>query len=392
MIRTMHPNCTAPNLSFGSLIARDARGGVPALFAGRRVSYSFNTRIAIRRACDILGLKPGDEVLVPAYNCGSELDPLLDACLTLRLYPVDRRAQIDAAQIAHLITPQTRAIYLTHYFGFIHPNTAAIRRLCDDQGLWLIEDCALSLLSGSSPAEGRVGDITLFCLYKLFPVLAGGVLVINTDKIIVPVVFSNPPPLKIVAKAIVQAVANGVLGRGGVAALRRLRKPKITAPISSNLYPDMPADYYFDHALKDVGISRVTARAIGSFNVAVTIKERRANYRQYQALLASLPSVSLLYPDLPDDTCPLNMPILVEDRDALCAALLAQGISVTPWWAGFHQAIDVSGFPDVCYLKNHVLALPLHQTMGPADIVHTVAQLKACQTKVSQFCRPADVK
>ena len=380
MTRTTPPDCTAPGLSLGSLISRDPQGGLPALFAGRRVSYSFNTRIAIRRSCDILGLKPGDEVLAPAYNCGSELDPLLDAGLTLRLYPVDRATQIDPAQIALLITLRSRAIYLTHYFGFPHPSTAAIRQLCDDHGLWLIEDCALSLLSGPSPAQGRAGDIALFCFYKLFPVLEGGALVLNSDKL-TNVTFPNPPPRKAVAKALIRAGLEGILGRIGIAALRRLRTPKATTPESGSPYPDMPANYYFDSALKGAGISRVTVRAIGSFDVAASIRVRRANYRQYQALLAELPGVTLLYPDLPDDICPLNMPILVEERDRLCADLVAQGISATPWWAGFHQAIDFADFPDAAYLKNHILALPLHQAMGPAHIAHVVARLRAAMRR-----------
>jgi perosamine synthetase len=377
MSRTSPPNCASPGLSLGSLIARDPAGGVAALFAGRRVSYSFNTRVAIRRACDLLGLKPGDEVLVPAYHCGSELDPLLAAGLSVRLYPVDRATRIDPAQIARLITPQTRAIYLTHYFGVLHPNTAAIRQLCDDYGLWLIEDCALSLLSGQSPAEGHTGDIALFCFYKLFPVLGGGALVLNTDKITGTVAFANPAPRKLVAKALIRAVLDAVLGRAGIAALRKLRPRKDTAPAARTAYPDMPADYYFDPALKDAGISRVTARAMGSFNVAGTISVRRANYQQYQVALAGLPGITQLYPDLPDDACPLNMPVLVENRDALCAALTAQGIGATPWWAGFHQGIDVSGFPDAAYLKNHLLALPLHQTMGTAHVAHVVDRLTA---------------
>jgi dTDP-4-amino-4,6-dideoxygalactose transaminase len=95
-------------------------GGALALFSGRRVSYSFNTRVAIRKACDILGLRPGDEVLAPAFNCGSELDPLLDAGLAVRLYGVDRQAMVEPEAIARLIGPRTRAVYLTHYFGALH--------------------------------------------------------------------------------------------------------------------------------------------------------------------------------------------------------------------------------------------------------------------------------
>ena len=382
MSRTSPPDCASPGLSLGSLMARDSSGGVPALFAGRRVSYSFNTRVAIRRACDILGLKPGDEVLVPAYNCGSELDPLLKAGLVLRLYPIDRAARIDPDDIARRITPQSRAIYLTHYFGILHPNTAAIRKLCDDHGLWLIEDCALSLLSGASPAEGKAGDIALFCFYKLFPVLGGGALVLNSDKLLANVSFPNPPPRKVVIKAVIRAVLDGVLGRGGIAALRRLSSQKAAPVVPRSQYPDMPATYYFDPALTGAGISRVTARALGSFDVAGTIKARRANYHQYQTLLADMPGVTLLYRDLPDDACPLNMPLLAGPRDRLCDALTAQGISATPWWAGFHQGIDYADFPDASYLKNHLLALPLHQGMGPAHIAHVVYRLRTAMREV----------
>lgn len=377
MSRISPPECASPSLSLGSLWARDAAGGVPALFVGRRVSYSFNTRVAIRRACDTLGLKRGDEVLVPAYSCGSELDPLLEAGLTLRLYAVDGQARIDPDDIVRRITPRSRAVYLTHYFGVLHPNTAAVRQLCDDHGLWLIEDCALSLLSGPTPAGGRAGDIALFCFYKLFPVLGGGALVLNTTKIAASVAFSNPPPSKLVAKSLIRAVLDVVLGRAGLAALRKLRPQKTATLAGGSRYPDMPASYYFDPALKDAAIAGVTARAIGSFDVAGAIRARRANYGHYRALLADIPGVSLLYPNLPEDACPLNMPVLVENRDVLCAALTAQGIGATPWWAGFHQGVDLGEFPDACYLKTHLLALPLHQTMGEPHIAHVVAELRA---------------
>ena len=54
----------ADRLPIASLIARDPSGGILARLAGRRVAYAFSTRVAIRAACDALGLKPGDEVLV----------------------------------------------------------------------------------------------------------------------------------------------------------------------------------------------------------------------------------------------------------------------------------------------------------------------------------------
>ena len=196
------PYCGDLAMAFDLRPQRDAAaGGVTPLFAGRRVNYSFNTRVAIRKAVDLLGLKPGDEVLAPAYNCGSELDPLRHAGLSIRLYPITAATGIDPNQLESMIGPRTRAIYMTHYFGFLQPETSTIRNLCDEHGLHLIEDCALSLLSGDAPAEGRAGDISVFCFYKFFPVLAGGALVINSDKITTGAAFARPARARWLASA-----------------------------------------------------------------------------------------------------------------------------------------------------------------------------------------------
>lgn len=158
----------------GSFWKQDVQGGIPALFANRHVHYAFQTRVAIRAACDVLGLQDGDEVLAPAYNCGSEIDPLVHAGLKVRLYPVGKDLRADPSRIEPLISDRTRAIYVTHYFGILQPELTALRTLCNSYGLRMIEDCALSLLSGESPAEGLMGDISVFCFHKFVPVPEGG--------------------------------------------------------------------------------------------------------------------------------------------------------------------------------------------------------------------------
>jgi perosamine synthetase len=365
-----------------SLFSRDPQGGLPALFTDRRVAYSFNTRVAIRKACDLLGLRPGDEILAPAYNCGSELDPLRHAGLVVTLYRVNAQAQIDLASIAALITPKTKAIYLTHYFGFLQPQTAELRALCSAHGLFLIEDCALSLLSGRSPADGRAGDISVFCFYKFFPTLAGGTLVLNNDQIEVAAQFEKALPLKSVGKDLLRAGIDMSLGAKYRIALMRWLKSRrrsesaFTAEHISG-HPDMPPDYYFDPMLRDARVNALTAYQIRSFDVAAAIAARRENYQTYLAALADTPEVHPLFPKLTDEACPLSMPVLVENRDALAAALTAHGIAATPWWAGYSRHLDFSAHPDACYLKDYVLSLPLHQFMDAQDVGHVVAELRA---------------
>ena len=383
--------CGDPVQRFGRFSARDAAGGVPALFTGRRASFSFNTRVAIRKACDLLGLKPGDEVLAPAYNCGSELDPLLHAGLSILLYPLDRQARVDPDAVAALIRPKTRAIYVTHYFGFLQPELTALRRLCDDHGLALIEDCALSLFSGAQPAEGRTGDIAVFCFYKFLPVIAGGALVINTARITGETRFVKPAPAGFVAKRLIRAGLRAGLGTTATAALSRVLRGRtaaapdsapVPAPVPASRQtdpPDMPGHYYFAPRLQNTRISSLTAHMLSGFDVAEVSAARRTNYLHLLDRLNAIPGAAPLFSDLPAEAVPLNMPVVITgpDRNALVLALQAEGIAATPWWSGYNRHLDFSSAPDARYLKDHLLCLPSHQSLTVAAIDHIAARFHA---------------
>lgn len=379
MTEAPRPYCGDPPMRPGRLFRRDSGGGIARLFAGRRAYWSFNTRVAIRAACDVLGLAPGDEVLVPAYNCGSEIDPLIHAGLTVRLYPVAADLRADPGRIEPLIGARTRAIYVTHYFGALQPDLAALRALCDRHGLRMIEDCALSLLSGAAPAEGRTGDVSVFCFYKFVPVLEGGALVINAADLTAAAPFPNPPPRRRVAKSLVRAGLANLLGparaRALMSGLRRQRDapPPVADPA---VLPDIPGHYYFDPALLGTRISAFAARPLRAFAVPEMIAARRENWRRYRDLLDGVPGVRLLMPELAAGTCPLNMPVLVPDRDRVARDLQSRGIAATPWWAGFHRGLDWSGQDAAMALKTSVLALPLQQSLGPGHLNHIVAELR----------------
>lgn len=371
----------------GLLPRRDAAGGVPALFTGREVTWSYNTRVAIRAAVDALALAPGDEVLAPAYNCGSELDPLRHAGLKIRLYPVNRAAEVDPDAVAERIGPRTRAVYVTHYFGFLQPHLAALRDLCDRHGLYLMEDCALSLLSGRSPAEGRTGDVAFFCFYKFFPVIKGGALVVNRP---LPggVRLRHRAPSGAVGRAVVQNSIKRLLDPGTLQRLRRLRpgqgaapSPGDAAPPPAGTLPNMPSHYYFAPALQGRRISALTWRALQGQDVALAIRRRRKNYVALAALLDGMRGVTLLKPDLPADDCPHILPILVPARDAVSRQLQNDRVAATPWWAGYNQHLNWEEAGDAVFLKDSLLALPIHQLLGPADLRHIADRLRDALAK-----------
>jgi dTDP-4-amino-4,6-dideoxygalactose transaminase len=70
------------------------------------------------------------------------------------------------------------------------------------------------------------------------------------------------------------------------------------------------------------------------------------------------------------------MPVLVEDRDRLAAALSARGIPASPWWAGYNRHLNFDGQTEACHLKDHVLSLPAHQYLGAAEITHIAETLR----------------
>ncbi|HBI70920.1 MAG TPA: hypothetical protein DDZ22_18500, partial [Massilia sp.] len=98
-------------------------------------------RVAIALALRELGIKTGDTVLVPAYHSPSMIPPVLWREATPVFYRVGPDARVDLDDLAARIDAGTRAVMVTHYFGFPQ-DMAPIRALCDARGIALVEDCA----------------------------------------------------------------------------------------------------------------------------------------------------------------------------------------------------------------------------------------------------------
>jgi dTDP-4-amino-4,6-dideoxygalactose transaminase len=51
------------------------------------------------------------------------------------------------------------------------------------------------------------------------------------------------------------------------------------------------------------------------------------------------------------------------------------GIDARAWWKGYHPELSWKDFPDACYLKDKLLALPIHQDIAAADVEYIVNTL-----------------
>ena len=355
-------------------------------FADRDVIFTYQGRYAIALVCELLHIGSGDEVLVPAYNCGAEVDPFVWAGAKVVFYRVDSRAVIDIEDIIRRVTPSTRLIYVTHFFGW----PQEIRELaawCKKRGLYLIEDCALSLFSkGPDTTIGRIGDAAIYSFVKSLSVPDGGALVVTKNIWDENKIFRSPRHRDIFFNSL-PLLKKWVMHKNKFwqhydFTRQLLTKSWLKGSVNQNteVEREMPKSNYFDEHKIDWSISRLSKGIIYKTDPRKIIETRRRNYQHLHNALRNTPSTQLLFDDLPNDVCPLSFPVFVKDRNRWCKALEDSGILVYEWWAGYHRGFDWKEFPEARHLKNDLLTLPVHQGLD----VHHMEYIAQCVKLIAE--------
>jgi len=112
------------------------------------------------------GLKPGDEVIVPALSWSTTVWPIIQMGLVPVVVDIDPLTfNIDPNEIERAIGPKTRAVMIVPVYG--NPcDMDAIVGLCVRHGLTLIEDCCEALgATYDGKAVGRFGRVATFSFY-----------------------------------------------------------------------------------------------------------------------------------------------------------------------------------------------------------------------------------
>ncbi len=127
-----------------------------------------------------LGLKKGDEVIVPAQTHTATAHAV-EYCGAVPVFvdAEERTGNIDIEQIEAMITPQTKALSLVHYLG-MPVNMECIGSLAKKYGLFVVEDCALALGTYYRGVHaGLYGDVGCFSFYpvKHMTTAEGGMLI-----------------------------------------------------------------------------------------------------------------------------------------------------------------------------------------------------------------------
>ena len=132
-----------------------------------------------------LDYKANDEVIVTGFTCDVVPNAVIQAGLKPVYADIDPKTYcMSPDSTRKLITDKTKVIIIQHTFG-IPADLEALLKIADENSLYVIEDCAVSLGSRyKGKLTGTFGDAAIFSfeLSKTITACRGGLLLINTDK------------------------------------------------------------------------------------------------------------------------------------------------------------------------------------------------------------------
>lgn len=302
---------------------------------------------ALHLALVVLGVGPGDEVVVPSLSFIATANAVRHAGAHPVFADVEEATQnLTAKTVEEVLTPATRAVIVVHQCG-VPADLDAIHGLCDPLGVAVIEDaaCAMGATYQGRPIGGHSGLVAFsFHPRKIITTGEGGMLT-----------TSEPAWAR---------------------RLRRLREHGMSVSASSRHLSGRPVfeDYLetgFNYRMTDIQAA-VGVAQLG--RLAAIVERRRHLARRYRELLGDIPGLMVVVDPsygstnyqsfwvvLPDDfPVPRNQ---VMDRLADAGVSTRRGIMAShlePAYAGHPHA----PLPVTERLTRQSLLLPLFHEMS----------------------------
>ncbi len=151
-------------------------------------------RSAILVALRALGLKPGEEVLLSAFNCSAVAEAIIQAGGIIKFIEINSKAGLDLDSIKKTIGPKTKGIIVTHVYGLVD-DLGDLSNLCKSQEIFLINDLAQTL---EDPVANKrlnaYGDVAIYSFgpEKHLFALGGGALVTHRNDLIAQIEKNLP--------------------------------------------------------------------------------------------------------------------------------------------------------------------------------------------------------
>jgi len=333
------------------------REGLEKYLGVKHVIPCANGTDALQIAMMALGLKPGDEVIVPAFTYVATAEVIGLLGFTPVMTDVDPDTMnITAAHIEAAITPRTRAIVPVHLFGQ-SCDMAPIMALAEKHNLFVIEDNAQAIGATYIPSVGggrgrSTGTIGHFGCTSFFPSKNlgcygdGGALMTNDDAL---------------------AAAARVIANHGQSRLYYHDKIGVNSRLDA----------------MQAAILNVKLPHLDTYNAA---RQRAAAY--YDAAFSAIPQLKIPGRE-PNSTHVFHQYTLrvaggAAERDALKTYLAEQGIPAMIYYpvplykqGAFQVSVDERLFPATESLCTSVISLPMHSELTEEVLARITGAVRA---------------
>jgi perosamine synthetase len=154
-----------------------------AQLTGRKYAVAVsNGTVALDLAFELLGLNPGDEVIIPAFTIVSCLHYILKNGIKPVFIDVDPDTwNMKVEDVQQAITEKTKCVLVVHTYGLPAP-AGEIEKICKQKGIQIIEDAAEAHgQEVDSRKCGSYGNLSTFSFYANKHITTGEGGMILTD-------------------------------------------------------------------------------------------------------------------------------------------------------------------------------------------------------------------
>ena len=324
---------------------------------GRR-SYRFNVpaypfsngREALKIGLDILPLKEGARIWIPAYICRSVVEVAHKKGLRVMYYDIGENLQ---PALETLKAGGEDVILTVHYFG-LSQNLQKVKRLFRDTGILIIEDGAHTFPYLFCGRYGKEGDMAIFSLRKILPVPDGGILIVNREDL-KDRLCSNPNPRGILDMALLIMCMEKLASWFGINLIRFKKhfKNSFGSKDSGEVH----------------GISWSTLKLLYKMDFKTMARRRVENFYRLVHSLTGVEGISLPFRNLPKGSIPQVLPIWSENAKSIVARLRNRGIEAYEWpGKELPSEIDIERFPGTKKWVEKGIMLPLHHSLKERHI------------------------
>ena len=300
-----------------------------------RGHFTLDGRSAFAQVGQLLGLGPGDRVLVPSYHCRSMVEPFVWLGCEVDFYRLNPALEVDVCDLESRLDKRTKLVVVADFFGFAQNNSSAWD-LLGSAGVGALRDCAhrLFLPRLDAPVVAAVTSLP-----KMLPLSLGGAWVASEAlETRVSEIAGRQTGRRSDLRAFVRWGLDSWHARKAPERLPKLRDAALEkhaapdgAPGAGTPRPAADVDFaYFRPDSAWHALSGFEARVARAAPAAQIFEKRRANFRALDAAAARNTRVEAIF-KLDATSVPYVFPIKLSAPRRQFLALRQAGIGIQRW-------------------------------------------------------------